>query len=59
VLRPQRRDVLALDGRRRAQAQLIWQEALNSVMGKVVVENTAQAIPEKKMCPEHASKIGA
>jgi hypothetical protein len=29
------------------------------VMGKVVVENTAQAIPEKEMCPEHASKIGA
>jgi len=28
-------------------------------MGKVVVENTAQAIPEKKMCPEHVSKIGA
>jgi hypothetical protein len=41
VSRPQLvlwREVLPQDGRRRAQAQLIRQEALNSVMGKTVVK---------------------
>jgi hypothetical protein len=33
---------------------LIRQEALNSVMGKAVVNSTAQAIPQKTLCHEHA-----
>ena len=36
-----RRDVLAQDGGRRAQARLIRQEALNRVMGKAVVKNSS------------------
>jgi hypothetical protein len=38
-------DAFPRDGRRRAQARLIRQEALNSVMGKAVVNSTVQAIP--------------
>jgi len=46
-------------GRRRAQARLIRQEALNSVMGKTVVKKTVQAIPIAALCLEHARQIGA
>jgi hypothetical protein len=46
------RDASPQDGRRRAQARLIRQEALNSVMGKAVVNSTAQAIPLRVVCPE-------
>lgn len=46
-------------GRRRAQARLIRQETLNSVMGKTVVRTTVQAIPFKLLCLEHADQIGA
>jgi len=52
------RDGLAQDGGQRAQARLIRQEALNSVMGKAVVK-TVQAIPFKLLCFEHANQIGA
>ena len=38
---------------------MIRQEALNSVMGKAVVNSTAQAIPLAVVCPEHARQIGA
>jgi hypothetical protein len=38
---PRRRDVLAQYGGRRAQARLIRQETLNSVMGKAVVKNSS------------------
>jgi hypothetical protein len=48
--KPPHDDVLS-DGRRRAQARLIWQEALNSVMGKAVVNSTVQAIPLSVMLP--------
>ena len=51
-------DASAQDGRRRAQARLIRQDALNSVMGKAVVK-TVQAIPHKHLCFEPATKIGA
>jgi hypothetical protein len=44
---------------RRAQARLIRQEALNSVMGKAVVNSTVQAIPLMLLCLEHAKEIGA
>ena len=54
--RKPRRDVLAQDGRRRAQARLIRQEALNSVMGKAVVK-TVQAIPYAALCLEHADRL--
>jgi hypothetical protein len=62
VLRPQRkrqRDTSLQDGRRRAKARLIRQEALNSVMGKAVVNSTVQAIPLMLLCLELAKKIGA
>jgi hypothetical protein len=57
--RKQRRDASPQDDRRRAQARLIWQEALNSVMGKAVVNSTVQAIPLMLLCLEHAKEIGA
>jgi hypothetical protein len=47
-------DAFPQDGRRRAQARLIRQEALNSVMGKAVVNSTVQAISQKTLCYEHA-----
>jgi hypothetical protein len=62
VLRPPRkrqRDTSLQDGRRRAKARLIRQEALNSVMGKAVVNSTVQAIPLMLLCLELAKKIGA
>ena len=37
---------------------MIRQQALTGVMGKTVIR-TVQATPEKKLCPEHAGKIGA
>ena len=52
-------DVFTTDGRRRAQARLIRQEALNSVMGKAVVNSTVQAILFRVVCLEHAKQIGA
>ncbi len=61
-MRPQRkrqRDTSLQDGRRRAKARLIRQEALNSVMGKAVVNSTVQAIPLMLLCLELAKKIGA
>ena len=51
-----RRDAPAQDGRRRAQARLIRQEALTSVMGKAVVK-TVQAIPIDVSCLEHAIRL--
>jgi len=45
-------------GRQRAQARLIRQEALNSVMGKAVVK-TVQAIPHTTLRLERAAQIGA
>jgi hypothetical protein len=54
-----RRDAFPQDGGRRAQVRLIRQEALNSVMGKVVVNSTVQAIPFMLVCLEPAKKIGA
>jgi hypothetical protein len=62
VLRSQRKrplDASPQDGRRRAQARLIRQEALNSVMGKAVVNSTVQAIPFMLVSLEPAEKIGA
>lgn len=53
-----RRDNPTRDGRRRAQAWLIRQDVLNGVMGEAVVK-AAQAIPNAKLCPEHAPQIGA
>jgi hypothetical protein len=52
-------DAFPQGGRRRAQARLIRQEALNSVMGKAVVKSTVQAIPFMLVCLEPAEKIGA
>ena len=52
------RDAVPQDGSRRAQARLIRQETLNSVMGKTVVK-TVQAIPCKLLCLEHAFEMGA
>ncbi len=52
------RDGLAQHGRRRAQARLIRQNALNGVMGKAVVK-TVQAMPLMLLCLEHALEIGA
>ncbi len=62
VLRSQRkrpRDASPQDGRRRAQARLIRQETLNSVMGKTVVNSTVQAIPLAAVRLEPARQIGA
>jgi hypothetical protein len=62
VSRPQRKrrhDAFPQDGRRRAQARLIRQEALNSVMGKAVVNLTVQAIPFMLVCFEPTEKFGA
>jgi hypothetical protein len=53
------RDAFPQDGRRRAQVRLIRQEALNSVMGKAVVNSTVQAIPFMLVRLEPAEKIGA
>jgi hypothetical protein len=54
------RDAFPQDGRRRARARLmIRQDALNSVMGKAVVNSTVQAIPFRVACFELASQIGA
>jgi hypothetical protein len=38
---------------------MIRQEALNSVMGKAVVNSTVQAIPLEAVYLEHAKQIGA
>jgi hypothetical protein len=38
---------------------MIRQDALNSVMGKAVVNSTVQAIPFRVACFELASQIGA
>jgi hypothetical protein len=62
VLRSQRkrqRDASPQDGRRRAQGRLIRQKALNSVMGKAVVNSTVQAIPFEAVGFEFAEQIGA
>ena len=62
VSRSQRKrphDAFPQHGRRRAQARLIRQEALNSVMGKAVVTSTVQAIPFMLVRLEPAEKIGA
>ena len=53
-----RRDNPTRDGRQRAQARLIRQDVLNGVMGEAVVK-AAQAIPNAKLCSEHAPQIGA
>ena len=45
-------------GRRRALARLVWVGRLAGVMGKAVVK-TAQAIPEDRLCFEHALRFGA
>jgi len=50
--------VAGANGRRRAQARPIRQEALIGVMGEAVVK-AAQAIPNRKLCLEHAGQIGA
>jgi hypothetical protein len=48
------------DGRRRAQARLIRQEALNSVMGKAAVETSSSGNTDKSYVPfEYAKQIGA
>ncbi len=52
------RDSLTRGGRRRAQARLIRQDVLNGVMGEAVVK-TVKAIPNAKLCFEHAPQIGA
>jgi hypothetical protein len=58
---PQRKlrpDAPAPWDRQRAQARLIRQGTLTSVMGKAVVK-TVQAIPKVQVCSEHAYQIGA
>ena len=59
VPRPQRklwREVPPQGGRRRAQARLIRQEALSSVMGRAVVKNssgnTVQFYVPRARCPD-------
>ena len=42
-----------------ASPPAILQEALNSVMGKAVVNSTVQAIPLRVVCSDHANEIGA
>ena len=58
---PQRKlqpDALTCWGRQRALARLVRVGRLAGVMGKAVVK-TAQAIPEDRLCFEHALRFGA
>jgi hypothetical protein len=58
-MRKRPHDASPQDGRRRAQARLIRQEALNSVMGKTAISSAVQAIPLRALCLEYAKQIGA